>query len=104
MELVANAGGRILVAAIRAYRRWPVVKQAVRLAVTAHHMALPAARQPCSLRDCSGTGLAEAQGSGLRALPDILHRMSACGVEWDDCMVPGRGPGCLSGVLTRGMR
>src|ERR1700691_3962196 len=69
----------MLTAAIRAYRRYKFVKTGVKLLILFHHTARPRARAACTLADCSGTGLAEAQALGWRALPGILSRINACG-------------------------
>jgi hypothetical protein len=71
----------ILASAIRAYRKYPRVRAAVKLAVALHHLATPAtARGGCPVEgSCSGTGLAEAMESGMSALGPILGRINACG-------------------------
>lgn len=70
---------------IRAYRRSSVINLAVRLLVRIHHILVPGGRAPCTLADCSGTGLAEASALGWRALPGILRRMAACGPAVAQC-------------------
>jgi hypothetical protein len=85
----------MLISMIKAYRRWSVVNKTVRIAVMTHHRLVPASRTPCTLADCSGTGLTEAQALGWKALPGILGRMAACGpsagIELPDCKDPFHG-------------
>jgi hypothetical protein len=69
----------MLTAAIRAYRKYKFVKRGMKLLILFHHTARPRARSACTLADCSGTGLAEAQALGWKALPGILSRINACG-------------------------
>lgn len=72
---------------IKLYRRSRLVKRMTRLAISVHHLMRPAVRTPCTLADCSGTGLAEAETVGWKALPGILARMNACG-GWMFCPEP----------------
>jgi hypothetical protein len=71
----------ILVRFIQLYRRYRAVNRAVKLAIRLHHAVVPGSRSACTLADCAGTGLAEAQEMGWRALPGILSRISACGTR-----------------------
>lgn len=75
-----------LTTAIKLYRNHKTIQRAVRRSIGIHHALRPANRGPCTLDDCSGTGLAEAMELGWRALPGILTRINACGFSTDsDC-------------------
>jgi hypothetical protein len=83
----------MLTLAIRAYRRYRLVKQGVRLAIRVHHTVRPRPRGRCHLAgNCSAIGLAESREISWRALPGILARVEACQYagQWrwanpDDC-------------------
>jgi hypothetical protein len=75
----------MLVLAIRLYQNSSLVNTAVRSAIRIHHKLTPSvSRGPCTLVNCSGTGLAEAAELGFRALPGILSRINACGNICDE--------------------
>ena len=87
----------MLARAIRLYRRSQATRTLVRAAIRLHHRLVPAARMPCQLADCSGTGLAEATALGWKALPVICDRISRCGGAQAGCGDGGFGngdPGC----------
>ena len=85
----------MLAALIGLYRRFRVVKLLVQVLVMVHHLLTPGTeRAPCTLENCSATGLAEAAQLGWKALPGILDRINHCGASYTDTYPGGEKYAC----------